>query len=345
MLKTLMIGLTPPLEGGSERHIFEVASRMDNVVVLTQKGSLCKDKIEIYVSKMRGYMQSLTFFLSVFFNLPRIFLSKFDTVHIHENYLFLLLPLFKIKFNTVVTIHGISGFRFYENKLIWSIFRKVLKFSDKIIVVSLPEKHILEEEFKNTYYITNGVDNSVYDDIRVDVEKKITFVGRIHEQKGILYLLEAFYKIKDKRPEFRLELIGEINDEAKEFMRKFPDKRIIWRGFILDRKELFREIKSSYVLVYPSLWEALPWPALLEGLGSGRPAIASDLKGMNEIFLNKENILLVESKNSDDIYEKLLKVIEDEKFANFIGSNGKKEAKKYDWGNIVIKVNEVLSKW
>jgi hypothetical protein len=42
-----MIGLTPPLEGGSERHIYEFSSRINNCEVLTQKGSICKRKIEI----------------------------------------------------------------------------------------------------------------------------------------------------------------------------------------------------------------------------------------------------------------------------------------------------------
>lgn len=42
-----MVGLTPPLEGGSERHIYEISSRLKNCTVFTQAGSICKEKIEI----------------------------------------------------------------------------------------------------------------------------------------------------------------------------------------------------------------------------------------------------------------------------------------------------------
>ncbi len=341
-----MIGLTPPLEGGSERHIFEVSSRLKNVTVLTQKESLCESKIEVELIKTKiNYLKSLFFLITVFLKIPKIFLSKFKVVHIHENYLFLFLPLFKIKFKTIATIHGIKGFRFYDNKVLWFIFKNFLKFSDKIIVVSLADREILKNYFNNLIYIPNGVDTKTYKEIKVPVSNKITFVGRIHEQKGIIYLLKAFYEIKDKIPKFRLEIIGNVNDYAKKLMNEFPDSKVIWRGFILDRKELFKEIASSYVLVYPSLWEALPWPALLEGLASGRPALASDLNGMRNIFSDKEDVLLFEPKDYNKLGEELLKLVNDEKFANFIGVNGKNKAKEYDWDLIANKVSGVLEKW
>lgn len=346
MLKTLMIGLTPPLEGGSERHIFEVSSRLKNVTVLTQRDSLCEDKMEVKLIKTRvNYLKSLFFFISIFLKIPKIFLSSFKVVHIHENYLFLFLPLFKIKFKTVATIHGIKGFRFYDNKFLWFIFKNFIKFSDKIIVVSLADREILKNEFNNLIYIPNGVDTKVYKEIKAKVSNKITFVGRIHEQKGIIYLLKAFYEIKEKIPSFRLEIVGNINNYAKELMNEFSDSKIIWKGFILDRKELFQELASSYVLVYPSLWEALPWPALLEGLASGRPVIASNLNGMRNIFFDKEDIFLFEPKDYNELGEKLLKLVNDEKFANFIGMNGKNKAREYDWDLIANKVSGVLEKW
>ena len=194
-------------------------------------------------------------------------------------------------------------------------------------------------------YIPNGVDTKFYKEIKVRVSNKITFVGRIHEQKGIIYLLKTFYEIKDKIPKFRLEIVGDINDYAKELMSEFSDNRIIWRGFILDRKKLFEEISSSYVLVYPSLWEALPWPALLEGLASGRPVISSNLNGMRNIFSDRENILFFEPKDYKELGEKLLKLVNDENFANFIGNNGKSKAKEYDWDIIANKISGVLDKW
>jgi glycosyltransferase involved in cell wall biosynthesis len=81
------------------------------------------------------------------------------------------------------------------------------------------------------------VDLSVYSE-RIRVDNKITFIGRIHEQKGIVYLLEAFDKIKNEIPEYRLEIIGKINDYALDLQDKFRDKRIVWTGFINDRKEI-----------------------------------------------------------------------------------------------------------
>ena len=141
MKNVLMVGLTPPLEGGSERHIFEVSSRLKNTV-LTQKDSLCENKIEVNIAKGK-YLKSLMFFFSVFLRIPRLFLSKFEILHIHESYLILLLPILKLKFKTVVTVHGIIGFRYYENnnlgrKLICNLC--IIKYSINVINPPLQAK-------------------------------------------------------------------------------------------------------------------------------------------------------------------------------------------------------------
>jgi len=341
-MKILMLGLTPPIEGGSQRHLYEVSSRIP-CQVLTQKGSICKNKIELPILKESSFLVNVSFFLScLIYSIKLLLIKRHELIHIHENLLYLLIPVLRLRYKIVVTVHGITGFKFFDNKFLWFFFASCLKAASLIISVSVADKKLLDKQFKKVIYIPNGVNIEDYKGIKARTENKIVFVGRIHEQKGIFYLLKAFEKVKNKIPGFKLVILAKLNDYSKILKKQFPDKRIIWKGFILDRKKLFSEMASSCMLIYPSLWEALPWPALLEGLASGRPVIASSLPGMNEIFSDKE-IILIEPKNSEKLAEKILYLYKNKKKAQGIGKQGKKKAQKYNWGAIAKKIHQTYN--
>ena len=338
----LMIGLTPPLEGGSERHIYEISSILQ-CTILTQKNSICKKKIEIPIFKKIPIIKNLSFALLSFVYAFYLLASKkrFDTIHIHENLLYFLAPILKIRYRIIITVHGIKGFRFYDNKLLWVFFRYALKNADKIIAVSLDDKAILNKIFKDVSYIPNGVDLSLYKKIKEKTEKKIVFIGRIHEQKGIMYLLNAFNEFNKNNLEFKLEIIGEINDYAKNLMSEFNNSNIIWKGYLIDRAEIIKSLKSAYCIVLPSLWEGLPL-TLFESLASARPVIISDIPAFKSVI--KDEALFFRTKDSRDLAEKLNKLIENKEFAKKLGEKGSKLANLYSWKAIAKKTKEIYDK-
>jgi len=335
-MKILMIGISPPEQGGSQRHIYEIASRL-GADLLTQKRSNYRgNKIEVPTINKSVFSRNISF---AKFSFPRILellfrkkSKKYDVIHIHENLLYFFIPLLRLRYKVVTTVHGCKGFNFFDNKFLWQIYKFFLKFSNAIIAVSKEDEKILSEYFKKVDYIPNGVDNSVYA-FNSKQEKKICFIGRIHEQKGIVYLLEAFDKIKEKIPGFKLELIGKGERDYEDGLKKkFNDKRIIWRGFVSNRKEIAKSLKSSYLICLPSLWEGLPL-TLFEALASTRPVICSDLKVFRTI-VNDKSARFVRAKSSDDVAKAILFLIGNKKKAEQIGKEGKKIALKYDWNEI-----------
>ena len=340
--RILMMGITPPEEGGSERHIYEISSRIYESVVLTQKGSSCKKKIELPVLRLGNFIRNISFFLMTLIFSCYLLVKperKYEIVHIHENLLYLLAPLLRLRYKVIVTVHGITGFSFYDNKFLWFFFRTGLKGANEIISVSLADKDNLDKEFKNVKYIPNGVDLLEYKKIgKLEIDKKITFLGRIHKQKGLLFLLEAFEEFLKVYPDYNLQIIGKTDGDYYELLsKKFRSDKLVWRGFISDRKKIFSELASSKAIVFPSLWEALPWPALLEGLASGRPVIASDLKGMRNVFSDNE-IVLVEPGNSKALARELKRVVRDKELSNKLGVFGKKKAQIFSWANLAKRV-------
>ncbi len=328
-----MIGLTPPEEGGSERHIFEICSRMRNIKVLTQKGSVCSNKIGLPIMKNHTFLRNINFALACYIYSIKLLLWKrnYDIIHIHENLLYFLAPLLKFRYEIIITVHGIKGFKFYDSKSRWFFFKFALKFAQKIIAVNKEDESILKREFKMVHYIPNGVDISVYKIIKSKLDKKITFIGRIHEQKGIIYLLEAFDLISKKYPKYKLEIIGKENDYAKKLKSEFKNENIVWTGFIDNKKEIALRLKSSYCIVLPSLWEGLPL-TLFESLASERPTIVSDINAFKSVI--KDEALFFESRNSNDLSKKIEYLIKNINKADLLGKEGAKLAIKYDWNNI-----------
>lgn len=347
--KALIVGLTPPLEGGSERHIYEIASRMKNQTVLTQRGSICRNKIPLPIlASFGGLIKNLSFFLMSSAYLILILLypkKRFEVIHLHENLSYLLAPLLSLRYKVIITVHGLVGFRFYEKKSLWFFFRNSLKKATTIIVVSPAEREIVSQFHENVRFIPNGADIKLYEKISSPkVKKRVLFMGRIHKQKGIDILIEAFKLIKKDFPEYKLQIIGDKKGGFYESLRNSDIReKIIWTGFISDRKKLFTELTSAEILVYPSRWEALPWPALLEGLASGRPVIASNLKGMEEIFESEKNIFLVEPENAKALAKAIKTLLKDKKKSQPIGKKGRELSKNYDWSAIARKTEKVYN--
>ncbi len=342
--RVLMIGLTPPVEGGSERVIYELASRIEDCDVLTQKGSICKREIGLPIPKRPIFLRNLVFaFLARIYVIFLLltFRKKYDIIHIHENLLYPCAIPLSLRYKVFVTVHGIKGFKFYDNKFLWFFFRQGLKFSERVIAVSLSDKRLLERDLKRVVYLPNGVDLRIYDKTKAKSEKKISFIGRIHEQKGIIYLLEAFDKITDKYPDYKLEIIGDLNAYSKELRIKYPSKRILWRGFINNRTEIARSLKSAYCIVLPSLWEGLPL-TLFESLATKRPVIVSDIQSFKDVV--DREVLFFKSKNSEELARKMTALLKNREMADRLGKAGAKIAAKHDWKEIASKLETLYGR-
>jgi len=164
-MKVLIVGLTPPLEGGSERHIYELSKRIESDV-FTQKGSLCDSKIETSLFfKNKMLLRNIFFAICFYLYTIRLLFAirkKYNIIHIHENLLYPCAILLSLRYKIVITVHGLKGFKFYDNQLIW-YFLCVSLFFANIITVSQTDKILLEEEnFSNITYVPNGVDLSHY---------------------------------------------------------------------------------------------------------------------------------------------------------------------------------------
>jgi glycosyltransferase involved in cell wall biosynthesis len=151
--------------------------------------------------------------------------------------------------------------------------------------------------------------------------------GRLAGQKGFTYLIDAVEIIVNKRKDLSNNLtfvIGGDGELKKSLVGKVEKiglgKFFIFPGFIEDIKSFLDELD---IFVMPSLLEGQPI-ALLEAMSMQKPVIATDIDGINETIINSEDGLLVKPKNSSDLAEKIILLLDDKKLSAKLGKNAKK---------------------
>ncbi|MGA8670950.1 MAG: glycosyltransferase family 4 protein, partial [Terracidiphilus sp.] len=121
-------------------------------------------------------------------------------------------------------------------------------------------------------------------------DKCILYVGRLHPEKGVHLLIEAFKKFLSEDPSgWKLRLIGPwevahggAGEEYFTSLRKASQSiqnSVEWIGPVFDAKQLSAHYQQSSFLVYPSVagrGEASPL-APLEAMAEGCPAVVSSL--------------------------------------------------------------------
>jgi glycosyltransferase involved in cell wall biosynthesis len=118
-------------------------------------------------------------------------------------------------------------------------------------------------------------------------------VGRLHEQKGHKFLLQALAKMNAHA---RLMIVGDgrLRDELMSLVEQLEISDRV--SFLGARADIHEFLSAIDIFIMPSLWEGQPI-ALLEALAIGKPCIASDVDGIPEIIVDGANGYLVSPKD------------------------------------------------
>lgn len=157
------------------------------------------------------------------------------------------------------------------------------------------------EKFKKKHFLENKI--------------LIGFSGRLVEEKGIDFLLQAIPEVVKKTPDAHFVFAG----DNKIFYEKFWDKirilieenkkNITLLGLIKDQKELFAFYKSLSVYVQPSRTDCFP-SSQVEALLSGVPSVCTDIPGARWIVKRTNMGEIVKPRNPQSLAEGVVKVIQ-----------------------------------
>lgn len=232
----------------------------------------------------------------------------------------------------------------WQIKLIEFFSRLTCLFYDKIICVSEYDrqtalKNNLAPE-KKLVTIHNGIDFAKLNFLpKEEAQEKLltaasakqpisgVVIGSIAEwtkNKGLAYLLKAVKRAKIKNA--RVILIGSGENPDKEKMRRLIEKYQLKNIHLIEWIDHAASyLKAFDTFVLPSLKEGLPY-TLIEAMAAKVPVIATNVGGVPEMIENGTTGVLIQPKNSRQLAEKILDLINNPGEARELAEKAKAKA-------------------
>ncbi len=259
---------------------------------------------------------------------------KVDIIHNHACWYGLIVG-FLVGAKRVETIHNIYHWFNLHERILYGLY---CLMANKIIAVSEYVRSFSIEFFpfinpKRVVVIHNGVDlerfkinyNKIVLREQFSVKKDeivVGFIGRLVEQKGIKYLIEAISIMSEFTTNVKFFIVGDglLRRTLEDQSDKLGLNNVIFTGF---QRNIPQYMQLFDIFVLPSLYEGLPI-SVLEAFASGTAVVATRVSGTQEIVHDDINGYLVEPMNSNQLAEKLLFLINNPTLMKIFGKNGQR---------------------
>jgi glycosyltransferase involved in cell wall biosynthesis len=149
-------------------------------------------------------------------------------------------------------------------------------------------------------------------------------IGRLFRLKGHADLISAFARITSQVPQARLLLVGDgvLRHELENQARTLGlSDKVIFTG-LLPPGEVPRYVGIMNCLAHLSYREALS-RALPQALAAGKPVIAYDFDGADEVCLENQTGFVVPTGDIDGAARKLLRLADDPALCERLGRTGR----------------------
>lgn len=300
--------------------------------------------------------------------IARIKIPDFDIIHIHEHrtLLAIIVHYYSKKYNIpyVLQAHGTLPNTIGKQKqknifdVIWG--NNILKDASKLIAVSnieVDQYLQMKVPSEKIVVISNGIDINSFCKLptkgtfkkkfHITETKIILFLGRLHEIKGIDFLIKAYAELINEKNDVLLVLAGPddgYEPQARLLIDKFNlSSKVIFTGHLNGTLKLAAYVDAD-VLVYPSILEIfglVPFEAIM----CGTPVIVTGDCGCGELIKESKSGYLVEYNDVNSLKEKMKFLLENPQKGNEFVSNGKKFIyEKLSWENIVEQLISIYNR-
>lgn len=162
---------------------------------------------------------------------------------------------------------------------------------------------------------------------------ELLFVGRLVEQKGLQYLIQALPDILNMHPQVKLTIVGE-GPERKKLQQVVVtlglNDQVHFLGAI-ENSSLIKMYRRATLFVSPSLAEGLGL-TLVESLACCCPVVATDLPAIRDVVIDGVTGLVCRQKNSADLAKKICFLLENPELRKSFGESGRRHVQEhFDW--------------
>jgi len=256
-----------------------------------------------------------------------------DILHSHGykgNILAGIVPRFIRKIPLISTLHGwtntssLSKLALYE----W-LDRRMLRHKDAVVAVNrlmLGDVRLMSAKVPShrLYVVNNGINPEPpwVDETGSPSRSLITnfardgfvigAIGRLSEEKGFNYLLEAIALLHRAGINIRLVLVGDgpLKDKLQQLAVSLGiDRIVLFIGYLANASQY---LDCFDVLVISSLSEGLPI-TLLESMRAGIPVISTRVGGIPDVIVNDKSGILVSPGNPNELRDAIILVMKNPK--------------------------------
>ncbi len=231
------------------------------------------------------------------------------------------------------------------------LIKNIWRYAGQVVANSAGLKDLAARNFsaEKISIIPNGVDTEEFQpqpELRPAGKFVITpGASRLTERKGLNYLIEAVKLIEKKYPQVELKIMGDGNakEQLEAQVKELAlEERVEFIGRV-PREKTTAYYQAASVFVLPSLNEGMS-NALLEAISCGLPVIVTDTGGTSELITDGEGGFIVEAKNSEQIAERLSRLIEDEALREKMGAVNRRKAEEMSWTSVAQQYAELYQK-
>ena len=267
------------------------------------------------------------------------------------------------KYPTVLTAYGIRAKEIEYYREDYKTIQKILSYiispisiiNERYVLSKIPNiivqtpsiKELISKWTKNKINIVpSGIE---YEEIKkmqlhtlLNERPDIFIVNYMTKIKGMDFLIKALPIVTNSIPNLSVCIggSGPQENELKNLVKRLGlDKHVKFLGFISE-EEKYQYYKSCKIVVVPSRWDCQP-DAPLVAAASGKPAIASRIGGIQDTIIDGKTGLLFEPEDVEDLAEKIITLLKDEKLREEMGKAAREEVKSYDWKIVAEKTVKI----
>ena len=230
------------------------------------------------------------------------------------------------------------------NLIVRFLYKIACGFSERVIFQNDDDRKyfcqlkIVKKE-KTAIVNGSGVDLSCF--APAPFPPKLTFlmIARFLPEKGIFEYVEACRRLKAQHPNMRCCLVGYLDSNLANITEETIE---LWKTYEIECLGKYKDVRPALrdcsVFVLPSYREGTP-RTVLEAMAMSRPIITTDAPGCRQTVVEGKNGFLVPIKNSEALYQAMLKFVENPSLVATMGVESLSIAQeKFD----VRKVNKEM---
>lgn len=247
--------------------------------------------------------------------------GKYDLVHVHWPFPFALLA-FPFKVPRVYTFYTAEITLAERLRFLRGIFQYLVNRAQALTFLT---SYCLSR-FSKTFQLPRGSKAVVIPFMPVGEayetpeirrkERRLLFVGRLVERKGVIYLLRAVKILRETYPDIRLAIVGtgpEENHLRAEAKTLRIEDNVEFLGLISEQEKSAEYAKAT-VFVLPAIVDSKgdtegQGVVILEAMRAGVPVVASAVGGIVDLIVDGETGFLVPEKDPEALSAVLARLL------------------------------------